>query len=50
MSDRNSLWTTQTLTATYLEGVRGAIPLAEAQIEIMVNIVQAWQPHLQAPL
>jgi tRNA (cmo5U34)-methyltransferase len=42
MSDRESLWTTQALTATYLEGVRGAIPLAEAQMAILLYIVQAW--------
>jgi hypothetical protein len=38
VSDRNSLWATQALTTTYLEGVRGAIPLAGAQIDILLTI------------
>lgn len=42
MSGQNSQWTTQALTRTYLEGVRGAIPLAEAQIEVVLKIVAAW--------
>ena len=34
----------------HLEGVRGAIPLAEAQIEIMLKVVQAWVPDLKMVL
>jgi ubiquinone/menaquinone biosynthesis C-methylase UbiE len=50
VSARNSQWTTQALTRTYLEGVRGAIPLAEAQIEVLLKIVQCWHADGQAPL
>jgi ubiquinone/menaquinone biosynthesis C-methylase UbiE len=35
---------------TYLEGVRGAIPLADAQIELLLYIVQAWCPKGRAAL
>ena len=41
----DSEWQTASLTQTYLSGVRGAIPCAEKQIEVLLHIVSAWVPH-----
>jgi len=35
------VWQQASLTQTYLEGVRGAIPLAAEQIDIMLRLIQA---------
>jgi tRNA (cmo5U34)-methyltransferase len=37
----DEVWKTCSLVATYLEGVRGAIPLAEEQIDIMLRLLAA---------
>jgi SAM-dependent methyltransferase len=42
LNQASSLWQTEALTQTFLEGVRGAIPLAQAQIEVMLKIVELW--------
>ena len=42
MSEPSSQWQTETLTRTYLDGVRGAIPLAQAQIDVLLHVVEAW--------
>lgn len=47
MTASDSLWRTQELSDTYLDGVRGAIPLAEAQIEVMLKVIDLWRPHPQ---
>lgn len=39
-----SQWQTPELSKTYLEGVRGAIPACNLQIEVMLKIISAWQP------
>lgn len=41
----DSQWQTQKLSQTYLDGVRGAIPLAQEQIEVMLKVASAWQPN-----
>ena len=45
MDPQQSQWQTQALSQTYLEGVRGAIPLAEAQIGVLLKVVQLWVPE-----
>jgi len=42
MNETGSQWQTETLTRTYLEGVRGAIPLAQAQIDVLLKVVELW--------
>jgi|GEM_PF-126375 len=42
-SDRYKIWQSQELSKSYLEGVRGAIPLAAEQIEIILRIINATQ-------
>jgi tRNA (cmo5U34)-methyltransferase len=37
----DEVWTTPSLVAVYLEGVRGAIPLAQEQIDIMLRLIAA---------
>ncbi len=44
MISKDSRWRSESLSRTYLEGVRGAIPLADAQIDIMLKIVEQWRP------
>ncbi len=39
-------WRSAKLTEDYLEGVRGGIPLAETQIEIIIRIIKSWVPEL----
>ncbi len=39
-----SQWRTPELSRTFLEGVRGAIPASNLQLEVMLKIVSAWQP------
>ena len=42
MADRSdAVWKTPALTAVYLEGVRGAIPLAQQQLDIMQRLIAA---------
>jgi SAM-dependent methyltransferase len=44
MNEQHSKWQTRELAQTYLEGVRGAIPGADLQLEIISKIVSAWRP------
>jgi ubiquinone/menaquinone biosynthesis C-methylase UbiE len=37
-------WRSAKLTEDYLEGVRGGIPLAETQIEVIIRILKSWVP------
>ncbi len=40
-----SEWQTEVLATRFLEQVRGAIPSAELQLEILGRIAKAWQPR-----
>ncbi len=42
-----SLWKTKELSKAFLENVRGAIPLAEIQIEVILKIVNVWNPKVK---
>lgn len=44
MSDIRSQWQTEDLAKTYLEGVRGAIPAANLQLEVIAKIINTWCP------
>ena len=39
-------WKTEELTETYLEGVRGAIPFAYEQIDILLRIINFFKPNI----
>ena len=41
-------WRTENLTETYLEGVRGAIPFAQAQIDILLRIIKSFKPEVNS--
>lgn len=41
---RDTVWQAPDLAAAYLNGVRGAIPLAREQLDIMVRLIRAAQP------
>lgn len=43
MSYGAEVWKSNELARTFLEGVRGAIPLAQEQIDIMLRLIQAAQ-------
>lgn len=38
-------WRSAKLTSDYLEGVRGGIPLAATQIEVIIRIIRSWMPE-----
>ena len=44
MNEQRSKWETNELVQTYLEGVRGAIPGASFQLEVLSKIVDMWSP------
>ncbi len=45
MAERtDAVWKTPSVAATYLEGVRAAIPLAQEQIEVMLRLLAASSP------
>ncbi|PID86634.1 MAG: methyltransferase type 12 [Chloroflexi bacterium] len=46
MTTNDTVWQGEVLTQTYLEGVRGAIPLANEQIDIMLRLIRASQPEI----
>ncbi len=39
----DKVWKSSSLAATYLEGVRGAIPLAQEQIDVMLRLLRACE-------
>ncbi|MFQ5682347.1 MAG: class I SAM-dependent methyltransferase [Candidatus Binatia bacterium] len=43
----NSRWRTEELSKTYLAEVRGAVPSADTQIEVMLKIISLWKPRLK---
>jgi tRNA (cmo5U34)-methyltransferase len=44
MAEPQSQWQTQELVTAFLEGVRGAIPGADLQLEAITKIVALWSP------
>jgi len=46
----DTVWQAAELAQTYLEGVRGAIPLAQAQIDVMLRLIGAARPTVTAVL
>jgi ubiquinone/menaquinone biosynthesis C-methylase UbiE len=46
MANNDTVWQGEVLTQTYLEGVRGAIPLANEQTDIMLRLIRASQPEV----
>ncbi|MCX5813755.1 MAG: class I SAM-dependent methyltransferase [Proteobacteria bacterium] len=42
MNEQYSKWQTKELSQTFLEGVRGAIPAANFQLEVLEKIVSEW--------
>ena len=46
MNRSDKVWQTSALVTTYLEGVRGAIPLAQEQIDVMLRLIAAARPEL----
>jgi tRNA (cmo5U34)-methyltransferase len=44
MSERQSKWQTKELAQVFLEGVRGAVPGATLQLEVLSKIVGVWSP------
>jgi SAM-dependent methyltransferase len=47
---RDAVWQAEALSNTYLDGVRGAIPLAAEQIAILVRLARAARPAARAIL
>lgn len=45
-----SKWQTEDHSRGYLEGVRGAIPLADRQIEVMLTVIRSFCPDLHCML
>lgn len=45
MTGKKSKWQTDELASTFLQGVRGAIPAAGLQLEIINHIIQSWCPR-----
>lgn len=41
MPKNDTVWQTADLTKTYLEGVRGGIPLAQEQLDVMMHLIRA---------
>ncbi|MGB3513111.1 MAG: class I SAM-dependent methyltransferase [Microcoleaceae cyanobacterium] len=46
MNQNYQVWETPELSQTFLEGVRGAIPLASEQIDVMLRIIQKVRPQV----
>ncbi len=46
MPKSQSQWQTEELATTFLQAVRGAIPGAELQLEVMGKIVELWSPRV----
>lgn len=48
MKITDEVWKTEELAKTFLEGVRGAIPLAAEQIDVMLRAIASTQPNVEA--
>ncbi|MDY7012976.1 MAG: class I SAM-dependent methyltransferase [Cyanobacteriota bacterium] len=46
--DRYQIWKSEDLSRTYLEGVRGAIPLAAEQIEMLLRTIRSTQNRVES--
>lgn len=44
---RDTVWQASALATAYLEGVRGAIPLAAEQIDVMLHLIRAARPRVE---
>jgi tRNA (cmo5U34)-methyltransferase len=44
---KDDIWKSAALAKTFLSGVRGAMPLASEQIEVMLRIISMAQPQLE---
>ena len=47
MNRKDTVWQSAVVAQNFLEGVRGAIPLAAEQIDVMLRLLQAAQPQLE---
>ncbi|HLO52612.1 MAG TPA: class I SAM-dependent methyltransferase [Kamptonema sp.] len=47
MNRTDEVWKKAEVSRTFIEGVRGAIPLASDQIEIMIRIIQQAKPQIE---
>ena len=48
MSDRNTgyrVWLSHDLSQSFIEGIRGAVPFAVEQIDLVLRLVAAWRPE-----
>jgi tRNA (cmo5U34)-methyltransferase len=45
MNEQHSKWQTKEIAETFVEGVRGAIPGAKLQLEVISKIVSIWCPQ-----
>ena len=45
MSKQKSKWQSREVAQIFLEGVRGAIPGAMLQLEVLSKIIDVWSPH-----
>ncbi len=46
MERRDDVWKSAALSRQYLSGVRGAIPLASQQIDVMLRLIRSARPNL----
>ena len=42
----NSKWKTEELSKSFIENIRGAIPSAKTQIEVILKIISVWNPDI----
>src|SRR5512139_386621 len=47
MTRQDDVWKSASLVRTYLEGVRGAIPLAAEQIDVVLRLIAARDERVQ---
>lgn len=47
MSGKDHIWRSEAVAKQYLEGVRGAVPLAEHQIELVLFLAGKARPHVR---
>ncbi|MBD2577484.1 class I SAM-dependent methyltransferase [Oscillatoria sp. FACHB-1406] len=47
-SDRYTIWANQEVSRAFLDGVRGAIPLATEQLDILLRVIRATQERVDS--
>jgi tRNA (cmo5U34)-methyltransferase len=47
MTRSDTSWQKEEVSKSYLEGVRGAIPLAEEQLDIVLKMIETVNPHFE---